>query len=385
MRIDSFLKDVWSVFLVLFVAGCPAVPGDSLTTSPFGRTDGCESGSNWFAEAEGAIYSVIVRVHLAQPQGAIGEGLVGTAFAIDRRTLATNAHIVEGIYDRFTNYDVAEVVARQSGTDREVRIIGWAVHTRVLFDPVQDDPHSPDVAILKVDDDMEDTLDLAGAHVVSGMRIGDQLMLAGFPGDVYQLNPFALQARASLLGGQVSNLSDYEGNGVQSAGDADVFQHSIPTSGGTSGSPIAYCGKVVAINYAGTADLDSDNNFGVNVDALRELIADVASYSVSVTPLIDVIVTPPVPACPPNCDYCNVGTEYENNCPVEWNNDGECDCGCQFNDIDCPDTGSSIGSGCLAVCDYCNFGSEYENNCPTSWNNDGECDCGCQFNDADCP
>jgi hypothetical protein len=35
------------------------------------------------------------------------------------------------------------------------------------------------------------------------------------------------------------------------------------------------------------------------------------------------------------CLYNYCGGPAEGNCPIDWFGDGECDCGCQFNDIDC--------------------------------------------------
>lgn len=51
-------------------------------------------------------------------------------------------------------------------------------------------------------------------------------------------------------------------------------------------------------------------------------------------------------SCGPRCDYCWLGTPYENNCSVQWLDDGDCDCGCQFVDSDC-------GAQCLinGMCD----------------------------------
>ncbi len=40
----------------------------------------------------------------------------------------------------------------------------------------------------------------------------------------------------------------------------------------------------------------------------------------------------------PICVYCWTGTSKENNCPLSWNGDDVCDCGCQFVDSDCPET-----------------------------------------------
>ncbi len=87
-----------------------------------------------------------------------------------------------------------------------------------------------------------------------------------------------------------------------------------------------------------------------------------------------------LPACAPPCQVCHAGTINENNCPLEWEGDGECDCGCQF-----PDTLDCLGSPCGTECQFCHFGTVNENNCPFSWAGDNECDCGCQFSDAgDC-
>lgn len=103
-------------------------------------------------------------------------------------------------------------------------------------------------------------------------------------------------------------------------------------------------------------------------------------------------VSDPVPAagetCRAECDYCHCGTPNENNCPFKWFFDGVCDCGCQFfDDGDCfnPSSQDCIGSPCEPVCAQCWIGTAFESNCPAEWCGDGECDCGCQFTDSDCP
>ncbi len=58
--------------------------------------------------------------------------------------------------------------------------------------------------------------------------------------------------------------------------------------------------------------------------------------------------------CGPECDFCWFGTEYEENCPLEWCGtfDG-CDCGCQFSDEDCPGGGPCpIGGSSGATTSY---------------------------------
>lgn len=81
------------------------------------------------------------------------------------------------------------------------------------------------------------------------------------------------------------------------------------------------------------------------------------------------------------------GSEFEDNCPIEWFYDDECDCGCDFLDPWCPtlDMQDCAAGLCEPSCDWCWRGTEFENNCPAEWCDDDEgCDCGCQFVDQDC-
>jgi len=85
------------------------------------------------------------------------------------------------------------------------------------------------------------------------------------------------------------------------------------------------------------------------------------------------------PECGSECDYCWYGTSNENNCDPSWYTDGTCDCGCQFVDnIDCSNLCPDPN------CEYCWIGTDFENACDPAWNGDGSCDCGCQFDDVDC-
>jgi hypothetical protein len=57
---------------------------------------------------------------------------------------------------------------------------------------------------------------------------------------------------------------------------------------------------------------------------------------------------PPAASCGAGCDYCWLGTAYENACLPGWNGDGTCDCGCQYSDTDCgtpPPPIPSCGNG----------------------------------------
>ena len=111
--------------------------------------------------------------------------------------------------------------------------------------------------------------------------------------------------------------------------------------------------------------------------------ADVSAKS----SLLSEAIPPAGGGCDLECDWCWCGTEFENNCPNEWFLDADCDCGCQFCDAGCfdcelQDCGRPL---CGPECLFCWIGTKFENNCPLSWCGDSECDCGCQFTDSDCP
>jgi hypothetical protein len=81
--------------------------------------------------------------------------------------------------------------------------------------------------------------------------------------------------------------------------------------------------------------------------------------------------------CSAMCDEnaaCNSG------CCVPLTNDGEpADYGACA-----PDTYCGVSTCGLAQCQYNYCGGAAEGNCPIAWFGDGECDCGCQYNDIDC-
>lgn len=54
--------------------------------------------------------------------------------------------------------------------------------------------------------------------------------------------------------------------------------------------------------------------------------------------------------CDAPCVWCWTGTAYEQNCSPTWNGDAECDCGCQFQDIDCPAASRVLISSNPAAC-----------------------------------
>jgi hypothetical protein len=84
-------------------------------------------------------------------------------------------------------------------------------------------------------------------------------------------------------------------------------------------------------------------------------------------------------------------------CPTERFGDGNCDCGCGIDDVDCPEKGACSEPGCTdetKACAACHDArgelSACPNTVPEGWLcrpeafNDGTCDCGCGAADGDC-
>lgn len=122
--------------------------------------------------------------------------------------------------------------------------------------------------------------------------------------------------------------------------------------------------------------------------------------------------------CAAICDYCWTGSPIQNQCPLSWQGDGVCDCGCQWTDPDCGPKGAccapanglclplteitcevyaagffgGVGVACDQVeCDRCDAGCDWcwmdtigEHACLPEWAQDIDCDCGCQFSDPAC-
>ncbi len=85
-------------------------------------------------------------------------------------------------------------------------------------------------------------------------------------------------------------------------------------------------------------------------------------------------------------------------CPSEWEGDGYCDCGCGEIDVDCAGGGCAQPGCTAAACEYCvdangdaeecgdggGGGGSGGWTCPLEWQGDGWCDCGCGALDPDC-
>jgi len=273
----------------------------------------------------------------------------GTAFAIRPRLLATNAHVVEAIAELTSQVGVqmTEVVGVQHGTGTVVRLLRSFTH------PDYAGTRSPDLGLFTTQEEMPTTLDISP---IDPVLIGTEIRLAGFPGDVStqveQIIPGVNIPQATLTTAPISAFRAFDPTRGVTATDWDYVQYQVSSFPGASGSPVVVGGHLIAVHNAGTVgfvvsgfdeagnpQLDraplSETSFGIHARYLRDLESLFDDNVLQGQALPPPYAPPPPPPCDPECAWCHIGTDNEAHCLSEWNGDGECDCGCQFDDVDC--------------------------------------------------
>jgi hypothetical protein len=259
------------------LAGCTSVPNLS---------SNCPSNSETFSKLNDAAYAVIFKVRVGPGTDDVQYLTLGTAFAIDDRLLATNAHVTE-FFNDVGGLQIEEVVAVQSGTGEVVTLLRALTHPDYTGNPVA----SPDIGLFTTQEVLSSKLTIASEAELSDLDLGDELLLSGFPGDVqdlFEITPGVTVPQATSLNGQISAFRNHDTQQVVQADNIDVIQHQIPTTPGTSGSALVRCGKVAAVHNAGTVTIivtvdaqgnltqdrtaAASNNFGVHAKYLREMI-----------------------------------------------------------------------------------------------------------------
>jgi hypothetical protein len=257
-------------FFLTFLSGC----GGAVQL-------GCPSNNDAFADAGAASYVVVVGV---QQAGGISYSALGTAFAVDDRLLATNAHVTEALRD-LGGLAVSEIVGVQAGTGEVVTCLRALTHPDYNGDPLA----SQDIGLITTSEQMSSTLPL---NLAPTLELGGEILLSGFPGnvnDIFEVVPGTTVPQATSLTGEISALRSYDTTAIVTQENLDFIQHQLPTSPGTSGSAMVQCGQVVAVNNAGTNKLtlvvqpdgsvsaerieSASNNFGVHVKYLEEMIS----------------------------------------------------------------------------------------------------------------
>lgn len=211
---------------------------------------------------------------------------IGTAWAVGDHLLATNAHVTQAYTDTAEQgVQFSRAIAVQSGTGTVVRLLRALTHPDYSGDPLR----SPDVGLFTTQEALPVILPLAPDDSV--VDLGGEFELVGFPGDVddfLTVVPGTTVPQATSLVGSVTARRSHDDTQQVTLDTLDVYQHQAPTTPGTSGSAIAHCGLVFAINNAGTVKMvviptaqgemgidrtaAASNNFAVHVRYIHKMV-----------------------------------------------------------------------------------------------------------------
>ena len=202
--------------------------------------------------------------------------LTATAFGVAPDMLATNAHVAQGIIDLYsTNSDaVARVFQHETGDFREITTV-WA------HPDYAPGTTTPDVGLLKVDEEIPNHLALADADVLQALDVFDEVSLCGFPGSVTIGIDFAnllttggdFRPRATCLRGTISALRPFDPSDAANPENTFLIQYGISTEPGVSGGAVFdKRGEVIGVHAWGLSS-EGEQNFAIRSDKLAELMA----------------------------------------------------------------------------------------------------------------
>jgi hypothetical protein len=258
----------------------------------------------WLRQAEPSVYLVMLR----DERGV--EHALATAFVAGEDVLATNAHVAE-FFERVSpggDLEDASLFVRSPGAQpRDHAVIAVRIHPgyRVFIDlweeyrPTGMSPEGRlrllrpagaacDVALLEVaeGDGLADPLTIASPQALAALGAGDVVGLVGYPSEemsVGGVNPAHPKPTT-----QIAHVTAVTNFFLAAAEPEDrlLVQHSLPVTGGASGSPILDDqGRVVGVLSAGNMSLSPFGsrspsavlvNFAQRADLVRELVDDTA-------------------------------------------------------------------------------------------------------------
>lgn len=216
------------------------------------------------------------------------------------KAFATNAHVGELLADARKNH-YRLVVRSPDAAHREYEITDAIIHPAyAAFNSMIADASkkansgmlrqvdlSPayDVALLipASQDGLPDALPLARDNVLATLHAGEPIAFVGYPAE----NLVSFDVNAPTPTSQVGIITSVRNFFLtDDGGPAQLIEHSLPSAGGASGSPIFDAhGQVIAILSGGNNIASKDGripnaalvNFAQRVDLLRDLIGDKAN------------------------------------------------------------------------------------------------------------
>lgn len=232
---------------------------------------------------------------------------LATAWVIAPGRLATNAHVAERIKeDRrqsrllvvvrspvppFNESEISDVV-EHPGFLQFQRV--WQDYSPQLLDPSSGEYHvlkpagAYDVAILTVKDgtSLEPPLPIADDATLQALRPGDAIAFVGYPAErMLDVDPTRPNPRNQT--GVIVSMTTFART-VGTPATAQLIEHSLPGTGGASGSPIVNArGEVIAIFNGGNILASSDGNrmpnpaqvnFAQRIDVIRPLLGPSVAY-----------------------------------------------------------------------------------------------------------
>lgn len=200
--------------------------------------------------AEAYKYAVGVVVYVVPGKGALP---IGTAWAFESNLFATNAHVVEAMEKvAKKGPEIPFFIAINQRPDKRLRVAGFRKHPKYGQLEARFDGKTPisafDLGLIRTTEAPPATFTLASRAQLEALRSGTRIAFVGFPMEsLAGANLDVQMPIATMQSGIVTSVSDnyFGDSGFE---NNRLIRHSLPATGGASGSPIfTPDGAVVAI------------------------------------------------------------------------------------------------------------------------------------------
>lgn len=224
---------------------------------------------------------------------------LGTAWAVKKNLLATNAHVVEGILDTLQKLKEMNIEGAtpyflpNKSNNQSYEIVDVTTHPGYQNIPVnaygKPPVNNPDLGVLEINGQLSHILTLATQDELKELKAGQAVQYIGFPMENLIGGNINLHSLiATTQSGTISAMSDWW------LGDSGqeknwLIRHDMGATGGASGSPIFnsaghVIGLINAGNIIGQVSKTKDGikvtrapsaamvNFGIRVDLLTEIM-----------------------------------------------------------------------------------------------------------------